>query len=189
MKRIHWIFALLLTSLVWVSCDDDEDDDNNLEGVEQDFVQLAAQSNLYEIQLSELAVDQGRDTLVRAFAQQMVDEHGTAQDELRAIANQYKLAGWPDALSANQQSVFDSLSEAEGFQFDTKFMEAQISLHQNSVGIFEKGAKSNNADVKGYANKYLNAIRMHLQMADSLNSQLPQRWEADQNSGWGDIGG
>jgi putative membrane protein len=183
MKRMIWIFTLLLTSFVWVSCDDDSDDNENFGEDERSYVQLAAQSNFNEITLSELALSQGRDSLVRAFAQQMIDDHNAAQSELQAIANNNSVAGWPNELSAAQQSFYDSLSEMEGFEFDTEFMNSQIQLHHNAADVHEDGTDSDNAEIQSYANKHLSKVQEHLQMAESITGMLPQRWEDDQSNG------
>jgi putative membrane protein len=186
MKRMIWIFTLLLTSFVWVSCEDDSDDDSNFGGDERDYILLAAQSNFNELQLSELALSQARDTIVKDYAQQMIDKHTAAQTELQAIATSNNFAGWPGELTAAQQSFYDSLSEMEGFDFDSKFISSQIELHQKAINIHQDGATNDDADIQAYANKYLSEAQNHLQMAESINSVLPQRWEDDQNSGDGD---
>jgi putative membrane protein len=183
MKRMIWIITLLLTSFVWMSCDEDSDDDGNFGDAERSYIQLAAQSNFNEITLNELALSQGRDSLVMEYAQKMIDEHTAAQNELQAIANSHNFAGWPSELTAGQQSFYDSLSEMEGFEFDTKFMNSQIELHQKAASIHQDGAENDDADIQGYANKYLTQSQEHLQMAESINSVLPQRWEDDQSNG------
>ena len=53
---------------------------------ELDFVTRASNSNLLAIAQSRLALDRTRDTKVKTFARQLVEDHGKAEAALQAAA-------------------------------------------------------------------------------------------------------
>jgi putative membrane protein len=103
MKKNRWIFAIVvIASLGWVACDDDDDNPltkPNLNETDETFVETAATSNMAEIEFGELAATKASDSLVRVFAQMMVDEHRTAQDELEDLDDDYAGIEWPNDIN------------------------------------------------------------------------------------------
>jgi len=92
MKTNKWIYAIMVASLVWVACDDDDDKiiDPTLNDTDELFVEKAARSHMAEIEMSEVAMTKGTDSLVKTFAQQMITEHTQAQNELKDIADDFR---------------------------------------------------------------------------------------------------
>ena len=175
MKTTKWIYAILFASLAWMSCDDDDDalDKPELSSNDEAFVEFAARSNYGEISLGELAQTTASDSLVKVFAQQMINEHKSAQQELKDIADDHSGIDWPDNLTSQQDSIRNRLENASGLEFDTLYIRTQVNMHQQAVTNFQDGAlNSDNARVKAYANKYLPKIEMHLDKADSLHHHL-----------------
>ena len=176
MKTNKWIFAIVMAaSLAWVACDDDNDSVNkpDLNDTDETFVETAARSNMGEIELGQLAATKATDSLVRAFAQEMVTEHTAAQNELKDIADDYNGIDWPNSLTVSQDSTKESLNEATGHTFDTLYIRSQVKMHEDAVAAFQT-ASSNSTDsrVKAYATKYLPHIQMHLEKADSLETSV-----------------
>ena len=173
MKTNKWIFAMLLVSLAWVSCDEDDNpiDKPNLNDTDETYVEIAARSNMAEIEFGELAVTKATDSLVKAFAQQMVTEHTTAQNELKDLANDYQGVEWPNDLDEGHDAIMEQLNDAEGVSFDTMFMRTQVTIHESSAMTFRTATTaSTDARVKAYATKYLPRIEEHLEMADSIHT-------------------
>ncbi|HEY0741919.1 MAG TPA: DUF4142 domain-containing protein, partial [Chryseosolibacter sp.] len=104
-------FALLGCCMAAVACDNDEDNKRSLATTDKTFVQDAARSNLTEIEFGALAATKGNTEMVREFGQHMVDEHTTAQNELRDLANDYGNVDWPDGLDAQHQQIREQLME------------------------------------------------------------------------------
>lgn len=179
MKTNKWILGIvMMASISWMACDDDDDnpiDKPELPDADETFVESAARSNLVEIEFGELAVTKASDSLVKAFAQQMVDEHTAAQNELRDIADDHRDIDWPDDLPDDQEATRTQLDNATGYSFDSLYMRTQITLHESAIQTFESGANnSTNARVKAYATKHLPNIRMHRDEADSIYSEITE---------------
>lgn len=176
MKTNKWIFAIVIASLAWVACDDDDEnllDRKTLNDTDDQFVEVAARSNNAEIEFSELAVTKASDSLVKVFAQDMIDEHTAAQNELEEIADDYDGIDWPNDLSEGHDDIMDQLNEAEGYSFDSLYISTQVKMHEDASAAFQT-ATTNTTDVrvKAYANKYLPHIEMHLQRADSIETVI-----------------
>jgi putative membrane protein len=175
MKTNKWMYAIVIAALGWVACDDDDDnilDKPNLNETDETFVEVAAKTNMAEIQFGELATTKATDPLVKDFAQQMIDEHSAAQEELEELADNYSGIEWPNDLDEGHEEVMDQLNEAEaGYRFDSLYIATQVTSHESSVNLF-KTATTNTTDarVKAYANKYFPHIEMHLERADSIHT-------------------
>ena len=172
MKTNKWIYAILIASLGWVACDDDDDnplDKPNLNETDETFVEVAARSNMAEIEFGELATTKASDSLVRVYAQKMVDHHNAAQDELKELADDYGGIEWPNDLDEGHDEVMEDLNNAEGYAFDTLYMATQIRMHEDAITTFQT-ATTNATDmrVKGYASKHLPTLQEHRQQADSI---------------------
>ena len=184
MKTNKWMYAIVIAALGWVACDDDDDnilDKPNLNETDETFVEVAARANMAEIEFGELATTKATDPLVKDFAQQMIDEHNAAQDELEKLADDYAGIEWPNDLDEGHDEVMEQLNGAEaGHKFDSLYMATQVTSHENTVSIFQT-ATTNTTDtkVKAYANKHLPHIEMHLERADSIHAVIVNNFTDD----------
>lgn len=177
MKTNKWIYAILIASLGWVACDDDDDnilDRPSLNDADETFVEKAARSNMAEIKFGELAATKATDSLLRVFAQQMVVEHTAAQDELEDLADDYAGIEWPNDMDEGHDAIMDQLNNAEqGYSFDSLYINSQVMMHQDGVDMYQTAStNSTDARVKAYANKYLPDTEAHLEQADSLQTVI-----------------
>lgn len=153
------------------ACDDDDNDKNsrNLEDADETFVEKAALSNMTEIDFANLALTNAQHDSVRAFAQHMTEEHSTAQNELKTMADKFEDVDWPTEMDQQHQQLKQQLMSLSGYQFDSAYMQSQVNDHQAALNLFNTEKNNGkNSDVKGYANKYQPHIQDHLDMADSV---------------------
>ncbi|MGC1240660.1 MAG: DUF4142 domain-containing protein [Chryseosolibacter sp.] len=175
MKTNKWIYAIVLASLVWVACDDDDEtlDRPSLNDADETYVEKAARSNMAEIKFGELAATKATDSVVRAYAQEMVTEHTTAQNELEEIADDFKGVEWPNDLDEGHDEIKNQLDEADGYSFDSLYISTQVMMHEDARAMFATATTgSTEARVKAYASKYLPHIEMHLEKADSIQAAV-----------------
>lgn len=104
-----------------------------------DFVERAAQKNMAEIQLSELAADQAQNPQVKQFAQKMVDEHTKALNELRQVAQRENIP-MPTAVGDDVRDRQESLSGKRGAEFDREYMDAMVDDHNDVLELLEDKA-------------------------------------------------
>jgi putative membrane protein len=136
------------------------------------FVHQAGDDGLAEVKLGQLAGTKASNAEVKQFAQQMVTEHGKANDELSALAER-KNWHMPTEPGAKHKSVEASLQKLDGSAFDRAYMKEMVSAHQKAVALFKKQSTSGgDADLKAFATSTLPTLEKHLEMARSLNKKL-----------------
>jgi putative membrane protein len=175
MKTNKWIYAIVVASLCWVACDDDDNPINkpDLNETDETFVEVAARSNMAEVKFGELAATKATDSLVKAYAQKMVTTHTSAQAELKDIADDFGGVEWPNDLDEGHDAILENLNNASGYSFDTLYIKTQITLHEAAAANFQTASgNTTEARVKAYATKYLPQIQDHLEEADSLDSVI-----------------
>ena len=134
------------------------------------FMSKAAQGGLAEVQLGQLATQQGSSDAVKQFGQRMVDDHTHANNELMQVALQKQIT-LPKSLSKKDQNVKTRLSKLSGAAFDRAYMADMVKDHQLDIADFQKEADSGqDPDVKAFAAKTLPTLKEHLTMAESVRA-------------------
>ncbi|MFD2245199.1 DUF4142 domain-containing protein [Pontibacter ruber] len=154
-------------------CEDDAE--NELDRVSNTlFVQQAASSDVFEIQVSTSAANKASTAEVRQYAQQMVSDHTQARIELKSIAAQKNITV-PDSMAPEKQALRDRLSSRNGVAFDKEYMDIQVQVHEENVTMFESAAEQvPDADLRAYARSQLPILRMHLNQARQLKAATDQ---------------
>jgi len=136
----------------------------------QDFVNLAAQSDMLEIQSSKLALQKSDSANTKTFAQHMIDDHTKTSTELKSLVSNGKVkVTAPSALDKKHEAKLDKLSKLNGKGFTKEYDDMQVSAHKDAVSLFERyGKDGDNADLKAFANQTLPHLQEHLKMAQSL---------------------
>ncbi|MEP7168104.1 MAG: DUF4142 domain-containing protein [Bacteroidota bacterium] len=139
-------------------------DDNKSEGDAQ-FLVDAAEINLMEIQLGNIAAEKGMMTEVKDMGKMMADAHSKSLDELKGLAAK-KSVTIPTALTDEGQNAYKKLNDESGKDFDKDYCDMMVSGHKDAIDKFEKAAdKSIDTDIKNWAIATLPALRKHLDMA------------------------
>jgi putative membrane protein len=136
----------------------------------QDFVTIAAQSDMLEIQSSKLALQKSDSDKTKTFAQKMIDDHTATSTELKGLVSSGKVqADAPSSLDKAHQAKLDKLAKLQGKDFTKQYDDMQVSAHKDAVSLFDRYAKDgDNADLKAFAGKTLPRLQEHLQMAQDL---------------------
>jgi putative membrane protein len=137
----------------------------------QDFVTLAAQSDLLEIQSSKLALTKSDSDKTKAFADRMIKDHTETSKELKALVSGGKAqANAPAELDKAHKEKLDKLvKQYDGKDFTKDYNDMQVSAHKDAVSLFERYAKEgDNTDLKAFAAKTLPHLQEHLKMAQDL---------------------
>lgn len=137
----------------------------------QDFVTLAAQSDMLEIQSSKLALQKSDSAKTKTFAQKMIDDHTKTSTELKDLVSsgKVKVDPPPASLDKTHEAKLDKLTKLQGKDFTKQYDDMQVSAHKDAVSLFERyGKDGDNSDLKAFASKTLPALKEHLQMAQNL---------------------
>ena len=152
-----------------------EQNQNRLSSSDRLFMNKAAQGNLAEIRLSQLALQRGSSDQVKQYAQQMIDQHTQASNQLTQIATQ-KGVTLPTQLDAQHQQIERQLQRLSGASFDQAYMRAMVNDHAQTVALFQRQTQQGrDQDVVAFASGLLPAIQEHYTMANSMIRNLANR--------------
>lgn len=137
------------------------------------FVEKAASGGMAEVKLGKLAVEKGTSPTVKEFGQKMVDDHGKAGDELKALATRKKLP-MPSDVNSEQKATYDKLAKLSGPAFDKAYIDAMVKDHDEDVKEFKQATTTAgiDPDVKAWAQKTLTVIEEHDHMAHQDKSAI-----------------
>lgn len=145
---------------------------NRLANPDSTFMMKAAQGGMAEVQMGQLATQNGMNQDVKAFGQQMVTDHSKANDQLKSIASQ-KGVTLPTSLDAKDQATYDRLSKLHGAEFDRAYMSDMVRDHRADIADFQKEANSgSDPDLKKFAADTLPTLQHHLSMAESADAKV-----------------
>jgi len=107
---------------------------------EAEFIQAAVKCGMVEVKIAQLAVAKTDEAKVRDFAQLVVNEHTTANDELKKVAEGVDIPLEPADTKSKQKQ--ENLSRKSGKEFDEAFLEEMAASHANDMALYEAGKKS-----------------------------------------------
>lgn len=152
-----------------------EQNQNRLSSSDRLFMNRAAQGNLAEIRLSQLALQKASSDQVKQYAQQMIDQHTQATNQLTQIAGQ-KGVTLPRQIDAQHQQIERQLQRLSGASFDQAYMRAMVNDHAQTVALFQRQTQQGrDQDVVAFASELLPAIQQHYAMANSMIRNLANR--------------
>lgn len=133
------------------------------------FLRQAAQSGHAEVESGKLALSKAVNTQVKGFAQQMIDDHTKAHQELEALAKAKGVA-LPSGPSLVQKAKLKMLSAADGTGFDRRYADSMgVAAHEDTLKLFRKAAAdAADPEVKAFAAKTLPTLEQHLKAAKEL---------------------
>jgi putative membrane protein len=133
------------------------------------FIEQAAGSGMFEVQISQLAATKAMDANVKSFASMLVDHHTAANNELTRIANA-KGVELPAAPPRALRREIEKIGKKSGDEFDRAFVrEVGLKAHEKDIKSFERAGKDvKDAELKAFVDKTLPVLREHLAAAEKL---------------------
>lgn len=136
------------------------------------FVDNAAQSDMYETQAAEVALQRSKTPAIKAFARHMIADHAKSTAELTKIVSGGEAgdAKLPTALDNRRQGLVDNLKSASADDFDARYVDQQAASHREAE-ILMKGYSTagQNAPLKAFAAKMSPIVAGHTKMAEQLD--------------------
>jgi putative membrane protein len=127
------------------------------------FLVKAAEINLEEIQLGQLAQESGSMAEVKSLGKMMEDAHKKAQDELVALASRKNIT-IPTSPTDKGKNAYEKLTAKSGKDFDKEYADKMVNGHKEAIDLFEKASKnSKDPDIAALATKMLPELNMHLE--------------------------
>lgn len=136
---------------------------------DQNFANLAAASDMFEIQSSRLALQRSRNPATRRFADRMIADHTKSSQQLAALA-QAKGIVLPTGLDPEGQRMMAAIENTRRL-FDQEYFRQQGMAHQAAVQAYQTEIASGyDAELRGFAQQTLPVIQEHLRMAESFRN-------------------
>ena len=175
--RSSFLTALLVLSPVALLAQDanqhmDQGASKMMKSADTHFMMKAAQGGMAEVKMGQLAADKASSPDVKAFGQQMVDDHTKANDQLKSVA-QSEGVTLPSDVSQKDQAIYDKLSKLSGAEFDKQYVKDMVMDHEEDVKEFRKEANSGKDDkVKSFASQTLPVLEGHLSKIKGIQSKM-----------------
>ncbi|HEY3453930.1 MAG TPA: DUF4142 domain-containing protein [Bryobacteraceae bacterium] len=132
---------------------------------DQDFVNLAAQTDMTEAHLGQLAQAQGDSQAVKDLGQMLATDHTTDYSQLGMIATKAGLTV-PKGTDAKHDKMIAPFEKLKGKMFDRRYTQTMVKGHQEAIAAYKKEASDGqNADIKAYAQQTLPTLEKHLKAA------------------------
>lgn len=111
------------------------------------YVAWAADSDMYEIQSSKLALSKARNQATKDFAREMIADHTMTTKALMAALprTEPRIAKPPKALSAPNAAKIAALKDASPDAFDALYMQQQADAHKAAWSL-HKGYATDGQD-------------------------------------------
>lgn len=137
---------------------------------DQKMVKDMAMANLAEIETGRMAQTKSQNEQVKNFAQQMIDDHTKALEEVRQLA-QTKGVTLPSTLDRAHKAKADKLAALSGDAFDRAYMaQAGVADHKKTHGMLTKAqGRAKDPDIKALVTRMTPTVDQHLNAAKELH--------------------
>jgi putative membrane protein len=135
-----------------------------------DYVNKAADGDMYEIQSSQVALQRSKNKMVRDHAQTMIRDHTKSSDMLKAAAAKSSPPmSPPPAMTPEKQAKVDALRAAPEADFDRMYIADQVTAHQEAWAVHQGYATTGSeAPLKATAGRVVPVVERHLAHLKSM---------------------
>jgi putative membrane protein len=142
---------------------------------DQQFVDFAAQTDMTEAHLGQMAADQAAAQDVKDYAQMLVTDHTSDYRQLSDVAGKANLTV-PKGLDAAHDKMIMPFHALKGAAFDHRYVQEMVMGHTKAIAEYKReAADAQNADLKAYANQALPTLQKHLDGAKDLAKAQPSK--------------
>lgn len=135
---------------------------------DKSFLKMAAESNMTEAHLGQMAESQASETTVKTLGKTLDQDHTQAYEALQDVATKTGQT-IPNGIDVSKDPAIKRLMNLKGTAFDRDFLRHEIQDHQKTIAQFKREAEhGENPDIKAYADKTLPTLENHLRQAEDL---------------------
>ncbi len=139
---------------------------------DEKFVREAAEGNISEVKMGQLAEQKAQSEEVKKFAKRMIEDHSKATDELKQIAVRENI-NMPTNVNRKEADTYRSLEKLSGPAFDRAYARNMVTAHEKDITEFKQQASSGQKGaVKEFAQRTLPTLESHLQEAKQMMASV-----------------
>jgi len=140
----------------------------------QKFITEAIQGNHAEVQMGQLAQQNGQSSEVKAFGQMLQNDHGAAVQKAQEAAKGVGASNISAGPNAKQKADHDKMAKMNGAAFDKVFAAHMVKDHKKDIAAYQKASKKQDAAGQ-YAQQTLPTLQKHLETAQSIQKQVSSK--------------
>jgi len=154
-----------------------------MSNMDRNLMRTLAEMHLAEIDLAKMAQSRSQDVTVRSFAQRMIDDHGKAMEELKALADARGVI-LPGGPNKKHVAIKEKLTAMTGEEFTQNYLtHAGDNAHREAHQLLQQATQTaQDPALKEQVAKSIPVVEQHLQMAGHLMVKVRGR-SAMQSSG------
>lgn len=135
------------------------------------YVMAAGQSDLFEINSSQIALEKSQTPAVRTFAQTLIKHHQKTTAATMKAAAKAGVTAPPPALAPGAVASINELQAASPADFDRIYLAQQGPAHQAALDLHTAYASGGDqAALRASAKKAVPIVQQHLNMVAKLQS-------------------
>lgn len=138
-----------------------------LSRAEMRFVTQSMQGNMAEVNMGQIARQNGQSEEVKRFGEMLATDHGRANDMLQQIAGDASGINVPQQPTRKQQREAARFERMQGADFDRAFARHMAEEHRKEIEKYRRMARGD-GPVADYANATLPDLEKHLETAQSI---------------------
>ncbi|MFL6438436.1 MAG: DUF4142 domain-containing protein [Terriglobales bacterium] len=142
------------------------------------IVGIVTAANQIDIDSSKLALQKSKDSQVKQFAQQMIDDHSNLQKSVDDLGKKLNVTPAPSATSKSLKTQaaaeMKKLRALHGKAFDKEYVNHEVAFHQQVIDAAGKVLIPNaqNAELKSALQGAAPLLQGHLEHAQQLKSSM-----------------
>jgi putative membrane protein len=140
---------------------------------DREMISDLVEANIAEIETGKLALQKTKNPEVKRFAQQMIDDHSKALQEVQQLG-QTKNVELPKDTDFGHKSMATALKMLTGATFDKRYVShVGVGDHRRTLDLLQKiQREAKDPDLKAFAVKTAPVVEHHLAMARQMAEQM-----------------
>ncbi|MBL7936878.1 MAG: DUF4142 domain-containing protein [Bacteroidia bacterium] len=149
--------------------------DTNSEENDAAFLVNAAEANVNEIELAQLAQQRSSNDDLKGFAKMLNVDHQASIKELTNLANTKSIV-IPTSMTDEGKTNFKDLTNLSNIDFDKAYTNLMVKAHQDAITLFDKASiESKDKAIKAFATATLPKLRQHLDIAITFQEKYNKK--------------
>ncbi len=133
------------------------------------FIKEAARGNDMEISMGEIGARKAQNPELKAFCEQLQQDHTKANEQLKPIAQKYGVTIEQSQGRHHEHELTSLDKEASGAKWDQKFATEMLKDHQKDIQKYERASSEiQQPDLKQYVQQTLPVLQQHFQRAETV---------------------
>ena len=135
------------------------------------YTMAAGQSDLFEINSSQIALQKSQNPAIRKYADMMIKHHTKTTAATMKAAQKAGLTPMPPALDPGATQSINELQTAAAGDFDRVYLAQQVPAHQAALDLHQSYAEGGDqAPLKKTARTAVPIVKQHLAAATKMQS-------------------